>query len=101
MTASSVPLLLDTHAWVRYGFKTPPLRRPAIEVIDAGLETGTIWVSVISVWEIALLVRQDKLALHMSVERWIDEALAVRGLQLLLFITTDRNRIGQPPRAHA
>jgi PIN domain nuclease of toxin-antitoxin system len=85
MTASSVPLLLDTHVWVRYGFKTPPLRRPAIEAIDAGLETGTIWVSVISVWEIALLVRQDKLALHMSVERWIDEALAVKGLQLLPF----------------
>lgn len=82
---SKLPLLLDTHVWVRYAFKTPLLRKSAIEAIDNGLESGSVFVSVISVWEIALLVRQNKLTLHSSVERWTGEALSVSGLQLLPF----------------
>jgi len=77
--------LLDTHVWVLYANKTPGLKKSTIEAIDAGLESGSVLVSVISVWEIALLVRQNKLALHGGVERWIDTALAVAGLQLLPF----------------
>jgi PIN domain nuclease of toxin-antitoxin system len=82
---SSIALLLDTHVWVRYGNKTPALRKSATDAIDEGLNSGTVYVSVISVWEIALLVRQNKLALHTSVGRWVDEALGVSGLQLLPF----------------
>jgi PIN domain nuclease of toxin-antitoxin system len=83
--ANNVPLLLDTHVWVRYGFKAPPLRKAAIDAIETGLDSGNVFVSVISVWEIALLVRQNKLTLHKSVASWVDEALAVPGLQLLPF----------------
>jgi len=82
---SKLPLLLDTHVWVLYANKTPGLKKSTIEAIDGGLESGTIFVSAISVWEIALLVRQNKLALQTSIERWIDQALAVSGLQLLPF----------------
>ena len=82
---NSTPLLLDTHVWIRYGFKTPPLRRSATEAIDVGLQAGTVFVSVISIWEIAFLVRRNRLALNVSVERWVEEALAVPGLQLLAF----------------
>ena len=60
---SKLPLLLDTHVWVLYANKTTGLKKSTIEAIDAGLESGTIFVSAISVWEIALLVRQNKLAL--------------------------------------
>ena len=83
MTASNFRLLLDTHVWLRYGNSSSPFRRAAIDAIDEGLESGAVYVSVISIWEIALLVRQNKLALHVSVERWVDDALAVSGLQLL------------------
>jgi PIN domain nuclease of toxin-antitoxin system len=85
MMVSNASLLLDTHVWLRYGNSDPPLRRTAIDAIDAGLESGTVFASVISVWEIALLVRQKKVTLHASVERWTSEALAVAGLQLLPF----------------
>ncbi len=83
MTGSNFRLLLDTHVWLRYGNSSSPFRRAAIDAIDEGLESGAVYVSVISIWEIALLVRQNKLALHVSVERWVDDALAVSGLQLL------------------
>ncbi len=83
MTGSNFRLLLDTHVWLRYGNSSSPFRRAAIDAIDEGLESGAVYVSIISIWEIALLVRQNKLALHVSVERWVDHALAVSGLQLL------------------
>jgi PIN domain nuclease of toxin-antitoxin system len=44
-----------------------------------------VFVSVISIWEIALLVQKQRLELHGSVERWSQDALAKPGLQLLPF----------------
>ena len=82
---SRLPLLLDTHVWVLYANRTPGLKKSTIEAIDVGLDSGTIFVSVISVWEIALLVGLRRLTLQTSVERWIEDALAVSGLQLLSF----------------
>ena len=55
---SSKQLLLDTHVWVRYINGESPLKQKAIETIDLARRTGDAFVSVISVWEIALLVRK-------------------------------------------
>jgi PIN domain nuclease of toxin-antitoxin system len=84
---SNSGLLLDTHVWVRFGNKSPLLRKSTIESIDQGLTSGTVFVSVISVWEVAMLVRDGRLAIHSGLERWVEEALSLPGLQLLSFST--------------
>jgi PIN domain nuclease of toxin-antitoxin system len=78
-------LLLDTHVWVHYINATPGLRIETIRAIDTARISGSVFVSVISIWEIALLVRLRRLALHTSVSQWADQALALPGVSLLSF----------------
>jgi PIN domain nuclease of toxin-antitoxin system len=82
---SNRPLLLDTHVWVRYINGESPLKQKAIETIDLARRTGDAFVSVISVWEIALLVRKGRLDLPFGVEQWVQRALQLPGIQMLPF----------------
>jgi PIN domain nuclease of toxin-antitoxin system len=82
---SSKQLLLDTHVWVRYINGESPLKQKAIEAIDLARRTGDAFVSVISVWEIALLVRKGRLDLPFGVEQWVQRSLQLPGIQLLPF----------------
>jgi PIN domain nuclease of toxin-antitoxin system len=77
--------LLDTHVWVHYINATPGLRPETIHRIDLARSSGSVFVSVISIWEIALLVRLRRLALHSSVQYWTEQALALPGTSLLAF----------------
>ncbi|AEU35626.1 type II toxin-antitoxin system VapC family toxin [Granulicella mallensis] len=83
--SSSTRLLLDTHVWVRYINGAPGLKPSAISSIDRARQTGAAYISVISIWEIALLVRKGRLALPFGVERWAERALQLPGIQLLPF----------------
>jgi PIN domain nuclease of toxin-antitoxin system len=76
-------LLLDTHIWVRYINGTPGLKVEGIATIESARKIGEAFVSVISVWEVALLVRKKRLNLPMSVERWVEQALRLPGVRLL------------------
>jgi PIN domain nuclease of toxin-antitoxin system len=81
MTDTS-PLLLDTHVWVRYINGTPSLKLAAVHTIESARRTGSAYVSVISIWEIALLVRKGRLDLPFGVERWVQRAFELPGIQL-------------------
>jgi PIN domain nuclease of toxin-antitoxin system len=78
-------LLLDTHVWVHYMNATPGLRAETIRAIDKALISGSVFVSVISIWEIALLVRLKRLALQITVSQWAEQALKLPGTSLLAF----------------
>ena len=80
---NSAPLLLDTHIWLRYQGISGDLRPAALPHLDQAAAAGLIYVSVISIWEIAMLVRHGRLALNDSVDRWTTEALSKPGIQLL------------------
>ena len=82
---SSASLLLDTHVWVRYINAAPAIRPSAIAAIDLARQSGSAFVSVISIWEIALLVKKRRLDLPFGVERWVERALELPGVQLLPF----------------
>jgi PIN domain nuclease of toxin-antitoxin system len=83
--SSVSPLLLDTHIWLRYQGISGDIRASALPIIDHAATANAIFVSVISIWEIALLVRLNRLALHTSVDRWTTEALSKPGINLLPF----------------
>jgi PIN domain nuclease of toxin-antitoxin system len=76
------PLLLDTHVWVRYINGTPGLKPTAVHSIESARRTGSAYVSVISIWEIALLVRKGRLDMPFGVERWVQRAFELPGIQL-------------------
>jgi PIN domain nuclease of toxin-antitoxin system len=78
-------LLLDTHVWVHYINATPCLRPETIRTIDKALISGSVFISVISIWEIALLVRLKRLALQTTVSQWAEQALKLPGTSLLAF----------------
>jgi PIN domain nuclease of toxin-antitoxin system len=82
---SAVSLLLDTHIWVRYINGAPTLKPATVNSIDNARRAGSAFVSVISIWEIALLVRKKRLDLPFGVERWVQRALELPGIQLLPF----------------
>jgi PIN domain nuclease of toxin-antitoxin system len=85
MSATNNPcdLLLDTHVWVRYINGTPGLRPETVTAIETARRSGDIFVSVISIWEVALLVKKKRLNLPMPVERWVEQAMRLPGVQLL------------------
>jgi PIN domain nuclease of toxin-antitoxin system len=83
--SSVSPLLLDTHIWLRYQGISGDIRASALPIIDQAAAANTIFVSVISIWEIALLVRLNRLTLNTSVDRWTTEALSKPGINLLPF----------------
>jgi PIN domain nuclease of toxin-antitoxin system len=83
MTNKADALLLDTHIWLRYQGISGDLRKAALPLIHAASSAGKLYVSVISIWEIAMLVRLGRLGLSSSVERWTEEALSKPGIHLL------------------
>lgn len=78
------PLLLDTHVWIwavegladRLSPGTP--RR-----IEQAARSGGVRIHPLSVWEVGMLVRKERLTLGGPVEEWVDAALGLPGVTLL------------------
>lgn len=75
-------IVLDTHAWIWYATEDPQLSRRAKARIQRAEMLG---VHPVSCWEVAMLVRNDRLRLSMAVEEWVDHALARPKIELLPF----------------
>lgn len=74
-------ILLDTHAWLFWvDDSLGKLSKNAFKKIE---ETASLGVSIISCWEIAMLVAKQRLALNLDVMPWIDKALKYPGTTLL------------------
>lgn len=77
------PLLLDTHVWVWYVEGDRARFSPRIEpLIEAAVARGELFVSAISVWEIAQLDALRRLELAQDVRTWVGTALSFPGMQL-------------------
>jgi len=77
------PVLLDTHVWFRYQVTPARLRPDALAAIDEAVLHNAVFVSPITVWEIALLERDGRIELVGGVKRWTSRALAQPGINLL------------------
>ncbi len=65
-------LILDTHIWVRWLSADQPLDGHILEAI-AGADV--VAVSPVSCWEVAYLVKRNRLVLPMSLQDWMRAAL--------------------------
>ncbi len=76
-------ILLDTHAWfwwVQDVGRIPAETRRRLENEEA---SGTLLVSTVSVWEIALKVSIGKLELPMEVREWVAAASAYPSVHVI------------------
>ena len=65
-------ILLDTHAWVWWMSDPSRLPEVAQRAIQDSLDAGAaVHVSVISTWEVAMLVARGRLELTMGLDGWI------------------------------
>lgn len=74
-------ILLDTHIW--FHFINDGLERLPVEVDGAIRENDVLGVSIISCWEIAMLVVKNRLRLSIDVQDWITQALQYKGINLI------------------
>jgi PIN domain nuclease of toxin-antitoxin system len=74
-------LLLDTHCWIwaQLGL-IQQLSRTALQSIKEGEREGNLRISVISIWELAMLEKRGRVALPMNVRSWVEQALSKPGI---------------------
>jgi len=79
-------IVLDTHALIWWVAKDAALGAAALDGIrteqDKG-EHGEILVSAISAWEIAMLVKSERLTLSMSASAWLDTVAHVPAVRFI------------------
>lgn len=80
--ASSDKLTLDTHIliWYTEGIR---LTTSQVNVIDQARGQNLLYISAISLWEIAMLAQKDKIAFAISLDEWIENVLSTPGLNLI------------------
>ena len=74
---------IDTHVWLWIESDPDRLSEPARSRIEQAARVGKLWVSVMSVWEIGMLVAKDRIRLSMPVDEWVRQASATPGMQML------------------
>jgi PIN domain nuclease of toxin-antitoxin system len=75
-------IVLDTHVLVWTVEGDPRLGQATSELIDRESTNGRILVPAISLWEIAMLVAKQRLALGQDVRTWIDVAVCLQGIEI-------------------
>jgi PIN domain nuclease of toxin-antitoxin system len=79
--ADGAALVLDTCAclWLTHG---DPLRGDARQAVAQGQAADGIFVSAITAWEVATLVRKGRYRLKVPVDAWFARLLALPGVHL-------------------
>ena len=77
-------ILLDTHCWVwsQFGYENE-FSALGLSTFKQAAADGILILSVISVWEVALLESKGRLHLHMDCLEWVRRALDTPGLSLV------------------
>lgn len=68
-------ILLDTHCLIWMDQADPRMGRSTRGLADTAIELGELAVSVISFWEVALLVTHGRLRMQQSATRWRHDLL--------------------------
>lgn len=76
-------ILLDTHTWFWTVTGDAKLRLPVRREIDRAYAANSLFLSPISLWELALKHSRGKLQLDRPLRPWLGNAIAVSGVQLM------------------
>ncbi len=73
-------IILDTHAWIWWVSEPGRLGKKAARAVRSARSLG---VAAISCWEVAALHEKGRIRLDRSPLDWIEESLALPGVELL------------------
>ncbi len=79
-------IVLDTHVWVWWLSNPDNIPSKARKLIADAASDRAVYVSSISAWEVALLVKKDRLRFTMDAQDWIAKSEA---LPFLHFVPVD------------
>jgi PIN domain nuclease of toxin-antitoxin system len=71
-----VKALLDTHILLWWFSAVPRLSTRQEEVLRQATEEEPLWVSDITLWEIATLSSLQRIRLHLPLREWLEQATA-------------------------
>lgn len=95
-------ILLDTHVWIWFLSNPGLISSTASELIEKAIHKNAVYVSSISVWEMALLVLKKRMVLKIEISEWISKAESLRFFQ---FIPVDNaialRSVNLPPPLHS
>lgn len=63
-------IVLDTHALIWLVEGNPKLGKKSRSLMDGALKAEELFVSVVSFWEVAMLIEKRRLEMQMSVNLW-------------------------------
>lgn len=90
-------LLLDTHTFLWFILNSPSLGTSARELIE---DAETVFLSLASVWEMAVKVSIGKLLLPQPLEQFIPQQLQHNGVALLPIALSHAIRVSNLPFHH-
>ncbi len=76
-------VLLDTHAWIWILSGEPKLSPKATDSIEKAMVNETLFLSDITLWEVSMLARKERITLGQPALIWIKNALKESNLQLI------------------
>lgn len=79
-------ILLDTSALIRWICVPEKLSKKARETIETEIQNKEILISSISVWEICLLIKKERLGFFIDPDSWLEE---IENLPFIKFIPVD------------
>lgn len=79
-------IVLDTHVWIWWVSNPEKLSPSASQAIDEAIASSTLVISSISTWEIAMLVKKNRLELTIDTRDWIRKT---EGLPFVHFAPLD------------
>ena len=77
-----MPTLLDTHTWLWWVTEDRRLSQRARAAVEKSQREEALWLSWISLWELAKKLERGQLALDRPLDQWLDLATTMRGLHL-------------------
>jgi len=78
-------MLIDTHIWIWWlvGRDSSKLSAKEISLLDQHAESGTLYISAISMLEVQMLVRKKRVKFTIPFEQWLREATRTDVVQVL------------------
>lgn len=75
-------IFLDTHVLIWWLGNQEKLSKKALAEIKNAHQQKSIYISAITIWEIALLVKKKRLKLSMDYDEWIKKVMKISSIKI-------------------
>lgn len=76
-------ILLDTHVWLWLLLEEKKLAPKTLSIIEEAIINSEIFISAITLWEVSMLAKKERIILEQPTLAWITQALKAPGTNLL------------------